>query len=78
MSRRTRKINYFKKLNKLPKILVAVHMAGQSCEMERIKALSEIYNFNIIEDFTCPRAKYKDNYVGIVNIVILQSLVFVQ
>ncbi|HIK04483.1 MAG TPA: UDP-4-amino-4,6-dideoxy-N-acetyl-beta-L-altrosamine transaminase [Trichormus sp. M33_DOE_039] len=34
----------------LPKVLVPVHFAGQSCEMERIDALSHQYGFQIIED----------------------------
>lgn len=39
-----------KKNNKLPKILIPVHFAGQSCEMKRIKNLSIDYGFKIIED----------------------------
>ncbi|MEK9532813.1 MAG: UDP-4-amino-4,6-dideoxy-N-acetyl-beta-L-altrosamine transaminase [Alphaproteobacteria bacterium] len=35
---------------KLPKIVIAVHFAGQSCDMEKIYSLSKKYNFNIIED----------------------------
>jgi UDP-4-amino-4,6-dideoxy-N-acetyl-beta-L-altrosamine transaminase len=35
---------------KLPKVLVAVHLAGQSCDMAAIHALSRIYGFKIIED----------------------------
>ena len=38
------------KLGKLPKILVAVHFAGQSCNMKEIYALSKIYGFSVIED----------------------------
>ena len=34
----------------LPKILVPVHLSGQSCEMQEIKILSEQYGFKIIED----------------------------
>jgi len=34
----------------LPKILVAVHLCGQSCEMQKIYALSLHYKFHIIED----------------------------
>ncbi|NCB77689.1 MAG: UDP-4-amino-4,6-dideoxy-N-acetyl-beta-L-altrosamine transaminase [Negativicutes bacterium] len=34
----------------LPKILVAVHFAGQSCEMERISELAKRYGFAVIED----------------------------
>ncbi|WP_300706245.1 MULTISPECIES: UDP-4-amino-4,6-dideoxy-N-acetyl-beta-L-altrosamine transaminase [Helicobacter] len=35
---------------KLPKVLVTVHFAGQSCEMKEIYRLSQIYRFKIIED----------------------------
>ena len=34
----------------LPKVLVPVHFAGQSCEMDKIAALSQQYNFKVIED----------------------------
>src|SRR4051812_11604971 len=36
--------------NRLPKIVVAVHLAGQSCDMAAIHALSREYGFRIIED----------------------------
>ncbi|ODN65523.1 UDP-4-amino-4,6-dideoxy-N-acetyl-beta-L-altrosamine transaminase [Methylophaga muralis] len=38
------------KQNKLPKIVVPVHFAGQSCEMNRIHELAGKYGFRIIED----------------------------
>ncbi|PZT48733.1 UDP-4-amino-4,6-dideoxy-N-acetyl-beta-L-altrosamine transaminase [Helicobacter valdiviensis] len=38
------------KKSKLPKVLVAVHFAGQSCDMEAIYKLSLKYGFKIIED----------------------------
>ena len=34
----------------LPKIVIPVHFAGQSCEMREIKALANHYGFKIIED----------------------------
>ena len=34
----------------LPKVVVPVHFAGQPCDMEKIKALSDRYGFSIIED----------------------------
>jgi UDP-4-amino-4,6-dideoxy-N-acetyl-beta-L-altrosamine transaminase len=37
-------------INKLPKLVIAVHFAGQSCEMREVKKLSEQYGFYIIED----------------------------
>ena len=39
-----------KKNNRLPKLIIVVHMCGQSCEMKQIKKLSKIYGFQIIED----------------------------
>lgn len=39
-----------KKKNNLPKVLIPVHMCGQSCNMKDIKRLSKIYGFKIIED----------------------------
>jgi UDP-4-amino-4,6-dideoxy-N-acetyl-beta-L-altrosamine transaminase len=35
---------------KLPKVVVPVHLAGQSCEMEKIGALSRKYGFTVLED----------------------------
>ena len=34
----------------LPKIVIPVHFAGQSCNMKKIHALSKQYGFSIIED----------------------------
>jgi UDP-4-amino-4,6-dideoxy-N-acetyl-beta-L-altrosamine transaminase len=39
-----------KKLGKLPKVVIAVHLCGQSCDMKAIHALSKEYDFKIIED----------------------------
>lgn len=36
--------------NSLPKVVIVVHLAGQSCDMKAIKALAEQYHFAIIED----------------------------
>ncbi len=36
--------------NRLPKIVMPVHMAGHSCDMERIAALGKKFGFKIIED----------------------------
>ncbi len=54
-----------KKQGKLPKIVVPVHLCGQSCEMEEIKKLSEIYGFKILEDAShAVGARYKKSVVG--------------
>lgn len=44
------KLEKAKKLNVLPKVIIPVHFAGQSCEMSEIFELSKQYNFRIIED----------------------------
>jgi UDP-4-amino-4,6-dideoxy-N-acetyl-beta-L-altrosamine transaminase len=36
--------------NTLPKVVIPVHFAGQSCEMNRIFKLSKEYGFSVIED----------------------------
>ena len=36
--------------NNLPKVLVPVHLSGQSCQMHEIHELSKEYGFKIIED----------------------------
>lgn len=45
-----KKLIIAKNKNKLPKILIVVHFAGQPCEMNEIFKLSKKYNFKIIED----------------------------
>ena len=51
--------------NKLPKIIIPVHYAGQSCEMKEIKALSEEFNFRIIEDGShAIGGKYLEENIG--------------
>tara|TARA_R110002124_G_scaffold17175_3_gene72185 strand:- start:16027 stop:17187 length:1161 start_codon:yes stop_codon:yes gene_type:complete len=39
-----------KALGKLPKVLVAVHLCGQSCDMKAINKLAKEYGFSVIED----------------------------
>ncbi|PHM11054.1 UDP-4-amino-4,6-dideoxy-N-acetyl-beta-L-altrosamine transaminase [Nostoc sp. 'Peltigera malacea cyanobiont' DB3992] len=45
-----RKLTGAEKQGCLPKVLIPVHFAGQSCEIEQIAALSQRYGFKIIED----------------------------
>ena len=45
-----RKLEAAKKLGQLPKVLIPVHLAGQSCDMKEIYELSKQYGFRIIED----------------------------
>ena len=44
------KLEKAKKENKLPKVIIPVHLCGQSCDMKAINELSKIYGFKIIED----------------------------
>ncbi len=54
-----------KKNNSLPKIVMPVHMAGQSCEMKEIHKLSKLYGFRIIEDAShAIGGKYKNSFIG--------------
>ncbi len=54
-----------RKENDAPKVVVPVHLAGQSCDMARIKALSEEYGFTVIEDAShAVGADYLDTKVG--------------
>ena len=53
------------KNNKLPKVVVPVHFAGQACDMAAIHALGQKYGFKIIEDAShAIGARYKDEPVG--------------
>lgn len=45
-----KKLAQAKKSGSLPKVVIPVHMCGQSCDMERIHALGQQYGFKIIED----------------------------
>ncbi len=54
-----------KKKGKLPKVVIPVHLAGQSCEMKEIHELSQKYNFRIIEDAShAIGAEYLNEKVG--------------
>jgi len=60
-----KKLVQAKKDNKLPKIVIPVHLAGQSCDMNRIYELSQEYSFKIIEDAShAIGGKYKNEPIG--------------
>lgn len=51
--------------DKKPKVVIPVHMCGQSCDMQEIYKLSQEYGFKIIEDAShAIGAKYLDKPVG--------------
>lgn len=53
------------KVGRLPKVVIPVHLAGQSCEMEKIHALGQKYGFRIIEDAShAIGGKYKGKSIG--------------
>ena len=61
----SKKLKIAKKTNTLPKVVIPVHLAGQSCEMIEIHKLSHKYGFKIIEDAShAIGAKYLDKPVG--------------
>ncbi|MDK1285633.1 UDP-4-amino-4,6-dideoxy-N-acetyl-beta-L-altrosamine transaminase [Pseudoalteromonas umbrosa] len=54
-----------KKNNALPKVVIPVHFAGQSCDMESLHKLSVEYDFRIIEDAShAIGGQYKNSPVG--------------
>ncbi len=59
------KLEIAKQAGKLPKVIIPVHLCGQSCEMEAIYQLSQVYGFKIIEDAShAIGGRYKDKPVG--------------
>ncbi len=50
---------------KLPKVVIPVHLAGQSCDMAKIHELGQEYGFRIIEDAShAIGGKYRNEPVG--------------
>ena len=61
----SKKLEQAKLAKKLPKIVIPVSFAGQSCELSEIKKLSKIYKFKILEDSShALGGKYKDQPIG--------------
>lgn len=59
------KLEKAKAANRLPKVLIPVHFAGQSCDMLAIHELSRTYGFRIIEDAShAIGASFQQNKVG--------------
>ena len=60
-----KKLIQAKKDNNLPKIVIPVHFAGQSCDMEKISSLSKEYGFSVIEDAShAIGGRYQGNSIG--------------
>ena len=60
-----KKLKVAQTFGKLPKVVIAVHMCGQSCDMKEIHRLSKIYGFRIIEDAShATGSSYRNKKVG--------------
>ena len=59
------KLQQAKRKGRLPKIVVPVHLAGQSCDMRAMRQLAEEYGFTLLEDAShAVGADYLDTKVG--------------
>lgn len=59
------KLQQAKTAGRLPKVVIPVHLAGQSCDMHGIAALAKQFNFKIIEDAShAIGASYRGEKVG--------------
>jgi UDP-4-amino-4,6-dideoxy-N-acetyl-beta-L-altrosamine transaminase len=60
-----RKLIEAKVAGRLPKVVIPVHLSGQSCEMEAIHALAKRFGFGIVEDAShAVGGRYKNEPVG--------------
>lgn len=59
------KLEQARYLGKLPKVLVPVHLCGQTCDMQVIHDLAQKYGFKVIEDAShAIGGKYKGEPIG--------------
>lgn len=59
------KLAWAEKQGRLPKIVIPVHFAGQSCDMEAIAGLGKRHGFTVIEDAShAIGGRYRDARVG--------------
>jgi len=59
------KLELAERTGMLPKVVIPVHLCGQSCDMEGIYSLSQQYGFKIIEDAShAIGGKYKGELIG--------------
>lgn len=60
-----RKLEQAERQGKLPKVVVPVHLSGQSCDMQAIHVLALRYGFKVIEDAShAIGGKYQDQFIG--------------
>lgn len=65
VARLEEKLTEARKAGKLPKVVIPVHMTGQSCDMQAIHRLSVEFGFAIIEDAShAVGARYQNESVG--------------
>lgn len=65
LERLEEKLAIAEKAGTLPKVVIPVHLCGQSCDMAGIHALSRQYGFKIIEDAShAIGGKYKNEPIG--------------
>lgn len=59
------KLEQAEREDRLPKVVVAVHLCGQPCDMQAIHALAQRYGFKVIEDAShAIGGKYRDEFIG--------------
>jgi len=59
------KLEVAEQQGRLPKVVVAVHLCGQPCDMAAIHALAQRYGFRIIEDAShAIGGKYQGEFIG--------------
>ncbi len=60
-----RKLMEAQELGRLPKVVVAVHLCGQPCDMKAIRTLSQRFGFKVIEDAShAIGGKYDQQLIG--------------
>lgn len=65
IERLAEKLAHAEKNDNLPKIVIPVHLCGQSCDMNSIHELSQRYDFKIIEDAShAIGSKYQSEPIG--------------
>lgn len=65
VERLAEKLQQARKQDKLPKVVIPVHLCGQSCDMAGIHALAQEYGFKIIEDAShAIGGRYKGEPIG--------------
>lgn len=59
------KLEQAARIDALPKVVIPVHLCGQSCEMEAIHMLSKQYGFSVVEDAShAIGGRYQDEPIG--------------